>query len=822
MTDFIAIKGARVHNLKSISVKIPRDKITVITGISGSGKSSLAFDTIFAEGQRRYVESLSSYARQFLGVIEKPDVDEITGLSPALAIDQRSSARSPRSTVGTMSEIYDYLRLTWACIGRVFCSNCGAAMTKIAFDTAKAQAQAIYHFRCPRCGNAVPEVNISTFSFNSPVGACPACQGLGQRYSVDAGAVVPNPRLTLNEGAIRSWTRINAGSNWYHKLLENLAKRYVFSLDQPFADLPHNIKDLILFGVPDTQFEGVVANLERRYSSTDSEYIRHEIEKYMVAETCPVCQGARLKRESLNIKVANYNIVAASSLSVDKMAAFLKSLLVNERVLTATEREIAKGVVAEAIRRLQFMIDVGLSYLTLDRPAQTLAGGEAQRIRLATQLGSKLMGVIYILDEPSIGLHPKDQNKLLRVLVALRDLGNTVIVVEHDRPTIELADFIIDVGPGAGELGGEIVATGTLEQIKKSKSSLTGRYLAGREQVAVAKRNRTAGGFIVIKGASQFNLKNITVNIPTEMFVCVAGVSGSGKSTLVSDILSTALKAHFYRTKSKPGAHRLIKGIEFINKVIEVDQSPIGRTPRSNPATYTGLFGPLREIFAATESAKKKRFSASQFSFNLKGGRCEHCHGDGMLKVEMHFLPTVYVRCEVCSGRRYNQETLQIIHRGKTIADVLDMTVDEAKQFFAVEPDVVAKLAVLQQVGLGYLRLGQPATTLSGGEAQRIKLATELSRPQTSRTLYIFDEPTTGLHFDDIKRLLHVLHSLVDKGNTVLVVEHNLDVIKNADWVIDLGPGAGEKGGYLVAQGTPAQIAKAKNSYTGQFLKKVL
>lgn len=825
MSEYIEIKGARVHNLKNVSVKIPRNKITVITGISGSGKSSLAFDTIFAEGQRRYVESLSSYARQFLGVIEKPDVDEINGLSPALAIDQRSSVRSPRSTVGTMSEIYDLLRLIWSSIGYVYCLKCGTRMEKISFETAKAQASALDHFKCPNCGANAPEITISTFSFNSPMGACPQCQGLGKKLRIDPEAVVPNSGLTLAEGAIRPWTRIGAGSNWYQKILNDLSQKYSFSLDKPFGDLPAYVQTLILHGAQDEAnggFEGVVRNLERRYGESDSEYIRQEIEKYMIKEICPLCQGKRLRQESLNVKVAGKNIIEASALAIEQFTNFIDELGSPKGPLGQVQQKIAKNILQECRRRLDFLIDVGLSYLTLDRAADTLAGGEAQRIRLATQLGSKLMGVIYILDEPSIGLHPRDQSKLLKTLTALKDLGNTVIVVEHDQATMEIADHIIDVGPGAGDNGGQIIAQGTLEQIKKSPSSVTGRYISGRQKIEIGRKSRSGGSPITITGAGEFNLKNINVAIPTEMFVCVTGVSGSGKSTLVTDILANKLKQHFYRTKTQPGKYKSITGIDLINKIIEVDQSPIGRTPRSNPATYTGVFGPLRDLFANVEDAKKRRFSPAQFSFNLKGGRCEHCRGDGVLKVEMHFLPTVYVRCEVCGGKRYNEETLQIRYKDKTISDVLDMTIDEAKTFFRDIPDVLGKLEVLYQVGLGYLKLGQPATTLSGGEAQRIKLATELARPQTSKTLYIFDEPTTGLHFEDIRRLLHVLHSLVDKGNTVLVVEHNLDVIKNSDWVIDLGPDGGQAGGYLVGEGTPEQIAQIPKSYTGQFLKKVL
>lgn len=821
----ISVKGAKVHNLKNVSVDIPRNKITVITGISGSGKSSLAFDTIFAEGQRRYIESLSTFARQFFGILEKPSVDEITGLSPSLSIDQKTAHRSPRSTVGTMSEVYDYLRLLYATVGTVYCPTCQTKMVQKELKTQHGKREFEWH--CPSCQAILPEITISSFSFNSPTGACPTCEGLGRRLEIDPMLVIPNPRLTIAEGAIRPWARLSSGSTWQQKQLENLARRYRFSLNQPFERLPEPVKKLILFGTRDKStteddFEGVIANLQRRHSETESDYVRKEIERYMIEKICPTCQGARLKQDLLNILIDQKNIIDLSHLTIAKLHALISHLQSAKTPLTKTQQVIAKQILDELAKRIHYLIDVGLSYLTLDRNAETLAGGEAQRIRLANQLGSSLMGVIYILDEPSIGLHPKDQQQLLKTLVTLRDLGNTVIIVEHDRPTIELADYIIDVGPGAGEAGGEIVATGQVKDIIAQKRSITGQYLSGQMTITIPKTRRTTKKFLTIHKAQEFNLKSITTRFPLETFICVTGVSGSGKSTLVTDILALALAKHFHRAKATPGQHERIDGLEHLDKVIIVDQSPIGRTPRSNPATYTGVFAPLRELYARHPVAVKKRYLPAMFSFNLKGGRCETCRGEGNLKVEMHFLPNIFVKCETCHGKRYQPEILSVKYDDRSIADVLDMTVDEAMAFFSDLPEIMAKLRVLQRVGLGYIRLGQPAPTLSGGEAQRVKLATELARPSSGRTLYILDEPTTGLHFDDVKRLLNVLHDLVNRGNTVLVVEHNLDVIKNADWVIDLGPEGGDKGGYIVAEGTPEQTAQIKTSYTGQYLKEIL
>ena len=820
--DKIKIVGARENNLKNINVEIPRNKFVVITGISGSGKSSLAFDTIYAEGQRRYVESLSSYARQFLGDLEKPDVDYIEGLSPAISIDQKTAGVSPRSTVGTMSEVYDYLRLLFTRIGHPHCTVCGKGLIKQEIRTNKSsknnKKSVLSIYQCPDNHTTLPEITMSYFSFNNPLGACPSCQGLGRKKEVDPELVFPNHRLTLAEGAIRPWSRTTSQSNWYNKTLCELAKKHKFSMDTPIGHLTKENRNFILNG--DTSsgegFEGVIPNLERRYKETDSDYIRTEIEKYMVERTCPECLGKRLRKEILSITVAKKNIVDTVGMNIEKSYQFFTDLQKN---ISEKEFEIIKQIIREVSVRLKFLIEVGVGYLSLDRGADTLAGGEAQRIRLATQLGSNLTGVMYILDEPSIGLHQRDEDKLLKTLFRLRDLSNTVIVVEHDKSTILAADYVLDIGPGAGEFGGEIVAQGTPEQIKKSKG-LTGQYLSGAKKIEIPKKRRASNGkTLIIKNAKEFNLKNIDVKIPLNTFTVVSGVSGSGKSTLILDILARALAKKFHHARTEPGEHSALIGTQYLDKVISIDQSPIGRTPRSNPATYTSIFTPIREIFAELPESKARKYDSGHFSFNVKGGRCENCRGEGVIKFEMHFLPDVYVTCEVCHGRRYNQEVLDIRYKNKNVADVLEMTVEKSIKFFSDIPIIKHKLSVLKEVGLGYIRLDQPATKLSGGEAQRVKLATELSRQDTGKTLYILDEPTTGLHFEDINHLLVVLQALVDKGNTVLVIEHNMDVIKSADHLIDLGPEGGDKGGEIVAQGTPEQVAKVKGSYTGKYLK---
>jgi len=945
MSQFITIKGARVHNLKNIDVKIPRNKFVVITGLSGSGKSSLAFDTIYAEGQRRYVESLSSYARQFLGLMDKPDVDQIEGLSPAISIDQRSSSRNPRSTVGTVTEIYDYLRLLFAKIGVPHCHKCGQALVKqsqkeileniwklpaetefsllspivrdkkgehkkalervklagyqkVRFDgelmglsealeldidkykkhtveividyfrrdgSKETRARLLQslnialdfsngfvivnlpkdkkdlsfseHFTCTNHNEVTfGEIEARDFSFNSPHGACTKCTGLGSKLTVDPELVIPNARLSLAEGAIRPWSRTAANQGWYTAILEAVAKKHKFSTRVPVNKLNKKFLDIVLNGTGDIKydldaniskfsnghqavFEGVIPNLERRYRETDSDYIRSEIERYMKIEVCESCQGKRLKPEILSIEVDKKNIAEISDMDISELQKFFADL---PKKLSEQDQFIANQIVKEIKERLGFLNNVGLSYLTLGRGANTLSGGEAQRIRLATQIGSSLTGVLYILDEPSIGLHQRDNQKLIETLRELRDIGNTVIVVEHDEETILAADHIIDIGPGAGKNGGELIAQGTPAIIKKSKRSLTGQYLSGTKSIPIPKKNRKGNGkMLSILGASEFNLKNIDAHFPLGMFISITGVSGSGKSTLMTEILAKALAKHFYRSKENPGRHKEIKGLENIDKVISIDQSPIGRTPRSNPATYTGVFTYIRDLFAELQEAKLNGYKAGHFSFNVRGGRCENCQGDGVIKIEMNFLPNVYVECKECHGRRYNDQALAIHYREKDISEVLQMTADEATNFFYDIPNIQNKLKTLVDVGLGYVKLGQPATTLSGGEAQRIKLATELSRRSSGKTLYILDEPTTGLHFDDIKRLLEVLHRLVDKGNTVLVIEHNLDVIKSSDWVLDLGPEGGDKGGYIVAEGTPAQVAKASKSFTGQYLAKM-
>lgn len=934
--DRIIVRGAREHNLKNINVTIPRDKLVVVTGLSGSGKSSLVFDTIYAEGQRRYVESLSSYARQFLGLMEKPDVDQIDGLSPAISIDQKSTTRNPRSTVGTVTEIYDYLRLLFARVGVPHCPLCGKEISrqtseqivhqilelekgsrvmliapmvkgkkgehKYVFEGLKKAGYSrvrvdgkiydidddfklhknykhtidvivdrlmvdnrnkkrlfesveqalnlgegiIYvaevdkekehifsqNFACESCGISLPEISPRSFSFNSPYGACPACTGLGTKLEVEPELVVPNPKLTISEGAIRPWSRTTAKMGWYTQILAAVGKKYGFSIDVPYKDLSKKAIEKTMYGtgeevieVPvgnsrfyETKFEGVIANLERRYRETDSDYVRKEIEKYMTIKVCNTCEGTRLKPEFSKVTVSGVTIVDIVNMPIDKCLDFFEEIKLSGR-----DQEIAKQILKEVKERLGFMLNVGLNYLTLDRTARTLSGGEAQRIRLATQIGSSLMGVLYILDEPSIGLHQRDNIRLIDTLRKLRNLGNTVIVVEHDAETMEAADWLVDIGPGAGDHGGKIISEGTPSQVKNDKKSITGRYLSGEKTVnCPMKRRHGNGKSIEIIGASENNLKDANFKIPLNKMICVTGVSGSGKSSLINDTLAKKLSNVYHRSQNVVGKHKEIIGLNNLDKVIDIDQSPIGRTPRSNPATYTGVFTNIRDLFAATPDAKIRGYKAGRFSFNVKGGRCEACHGEGILKIEMHFLPDVYVTCEECKGKRYNKEALEIHYKGKSIADVLDMTVEEALDFFANIPAIKTKLNTLFEVGLGYIKLGQPATTLSGGEAQRVKLATELARKSTGQTLYILDEPTTGLHFDDVDRLMAVLNALVDLGNTVLIVEHNLDVIKCADWIIDLGPEGGGMGGELVAEGTPEQVAKVEESYTGQYLKKIL
>ena len=936
MADSIVVKGAREHNLQNIDVTIPREKLVVITGLSGSGKSSLAFDTIYAEGQRRYVESLSSYARQFLGLMEKPDVDQIDGLSPAISIDQKSTSRNPRSTVATVTEIYDYLRLLYARIGTPHCPVDGSAVVrqtttgivdqinattagkrlmilapvvidkKGAFehipeqfqragfarvrvdgvvyaldefptldkayrhrievvvdrvvndaDSASRLVQSVEQaldvaegkvvvldadsdetwtyslmYACPQHPEiTIPELEPRTFSFNSPHGACPVCTGLGSRLEVDPELVIPNGNLTIAEGAIRPYNRINV-DNWYMKKLQAVADKYRFSLHVPTSELTAEQLNLIMYGTGketyriglgagrafDSTYEGVVTNLERRHKETDSDFIRRDIERFMQEKPCHACQGMRLKPEVLGITVGEQSIMDVCSLSIDDALDWFQAI-----TLDAKEAKIAEMILKEIGARLQFLQDVGLNYLNLLRGATTLSGGEAQRIRLATQIGSGLQGVLYVLDEPSIGLHQRDNERLIKTLKHLKDLGNTVIVVEHDEDTIRTADWLLDIGPGAGIHGGKVVANGTPAEVIKNKDSLTGAYLSGRKKIAVPKKRRTGNGKqLVIKNARENNLRGLDVTIPLGELVVVSGVSGSGKSSLINDILAKELLARLHRASTVPGKHDDIEGIKQLDKAIIIDQSPIGRTPRSNPATYTGLFTPIRELFAQMPEAKLRGYGAGRFSFNVKGGRCENCAGDGIIKIEMHFLPDVYVPCEVCHGKRYNREALEIHYKGKTISDVLAMNCEQALEFFGNIPSIARKLQTLVDVGLGYISLGQPATQLSGGEAQRIKLSSELSRRPTGRTLYILDEPTTGLHMADVDKLLHMLHALVDAGNSMVVIEHNLDVIKNADWLIDMGPEGGSAGGQVVAEGTPEQVAKVKESYTGQFLKTLL
>lgn len=938
MRDEIVIRGAREHNLKNVNLTIPRDKLIVFTGLSGSGKSSLAFDTIYAEGQRRYVESLSSYARQFLGQMEKPDVDTIEGLSPAISIDQKSTNNNPRSTVGTVTEIHDYLRLLYARIGIPHCPKCGRVIRRQTVDEVVEQVMAfgegarvqiiapavrgrkgehvklleqiqkdgyvrvkvdgeIYdiadvpkldkklkhtidvivdrivvragaesrlagsletafafgaglakvehngeeqlfseNYACPDCGVSIEELTPRMFSFNNPYGACPTCSGLGALMKIDPALIVPNGELSLRQGAINvtGWQSSNTASiaGMY---LAALGDKYGFDMDTPFNKLSEQARHAILYGTGnerihieyrrefgegsyDSPFEGVIPNLERRYKETQSDYMKHEIEEYMANIPCPDCKGKRLKSESLAVTVGGMNIAQLSDMTVRHAREKLSTLTLNK-----TEEMIAGRILKEIDSRLGFLISVGLDYLTLSRAAGTLSGGEAQRIRLATQIGSSLVGVLYILDEPSIGLHQRDNAKLIDTLKGMRDIGNTLIVVEHDEETMLNADYIVDIGPGPGEHGGEVVFAGTPEEIMTDEKSITGKYLSGREYIAVPARRREIGeNWLQIRGARANNLKNVNVDIPLGVFTCVTGVSGSGKSSLVNEVLKKTLLRDLNRAHTRPGEHDEILGIDKLDKIIDIDQSPIGRTPRSNPATYTGLFDLIRDVFAQTPDAKMRGYTNGRFSFNVKGGRCEACRGDGILKIEMHFLPDIYVPCEVCGGKRYNRETLEVKYKGKTIADVLDMTVEEALKFFAPLPKLARKLQTLYDVGLGYIRLGQSSTTLSGGEAQRVKLATELARRDTGRTLYVLDEPTTGLHTDDVKRLIAILQRLCDGGSTVVVIEHNLDVIKTADYIIDLGPEGGDMGGTIVCTGTPEQVAQNKKSYTGIYLKPML
>jgi excinuclease ABC subunit A len=942
--ESIVVAGAREHNLKDVTVSLPREALVVITGLSGSGKSSLAFDTIYAEGQRRYVESLSAYARQFLGQMDKPDVDSIEGLSPAISIDQKTTSRNPRSTVGTVTEIYDYLRLLWARIGKPHCFNCGRPIaaqsaeqiidqimtieegtrfmvlapivrgrkgeygkqleelrgegfTRVKVDgeihmleepitldkrykhdisvvvdrlvmrhesrkrladsveTAVALADGILEieilpsrddpdgesrvmtfserFACLHCGISMPELEPRMFSFNSPHGACPRCTGLGSQMEIDPELVVPDPSLSIGEGAILPWA--SGATSYYEQITQAIADRYEIDLDTPWEELSEQHRDLFLDGTNGdrvyvtyrnrmgrkrsymTAFEGIVPNLERRYRETDSDWSREKIEEYMSVRPCPECKGARLRPESRAVTVSGMAIHEYTALSAHRALQW-----VDELDLSESDRAIARLVLREIEERLRFLDNVGVGYLSMDRAAATLSGGEAQRIRLATQIGSSLVGVLYILDEPSIGLHQRDNAKLIATLERLRDLGNTVLVVEHDEGTMRAADHLVDMGPGAGEHGGHVVAQGTAEEVMAVGDSLTGQFLAGTRRIEVPERRREPSGYVEIEGARQHNLKNVDVKVPLGAFTCVTGVSGSGKSTLVNEVLYKAVSNRLHRSRLRPGAHKRVRGLEQLDKVINVDQSPIGRTPRSNPATYIGLFDQIRDLFSKTQEARARGYKPGRFSFNVKGGRCEVCRGDGQIKIEMHFLPDVYVPCEQCNGKRYNRETLDIRFKGKTIADVLDMPVEEALGFFAHIPKINRRVQALHDVGLDYMRLGQPATTLSGGEAQRVKLASELSKVATGRTLYILDEPTTGLHFADIQRLLTVLERLVEQGNSVVVIEHNLDVIKVADRLIDMGPEGGEEGGSLVAWGTPEEVAAEPGSYTGRFLESLV
>ncbi len=815
----IEIQGARVHNLKDVSVKVPLGSITVVTGLSGSGKSSLAFDTIYAEGQRRYVESLSPYAKQLFGLVEKPDVDMIRGLPPAIAIDQKTAARSPRSTVGTMSEVYDYLRLLFVRVGAPHCPTCQKQLAKTAPAQPAAQSQPRpgrerVQLSCETCEFQTTPPVLGLFSFNSPTGACEACQGLGERLVFDADLLIPNDRLTLEEGAIRPWSRLGNNTQSIQALLRRLREVTGIAPDVAYAQYTAEEQALVMRGTADGRYQGVIPYLEERYASTSSDYVRRELEHYMRTVECDVCRGLRLKASALSVLIHGKNIAELSGMTVDSLNKWLEGV---RSGIDETERQVSEPIIRDLTSRLGQLAKVGVGYLTLDRTADSLAGGEAQRIRLATLLGAGLTGVLYVLDEPSVGLHPHDLHRLAQSIEGLRDQGNTVILVEHDQQLIAVADHIIDIGPGAGNKGGKVVGQGSYRTFVEKSRSITAQYLRGEKTIPLPGRRRQAQGHLTVVGAKSFNLKNLTVRIPLQTLTCVTGVSGSGKSTLVQEVLAKALAQHFHRAQAEPGAHERIDGLDRIDKVISVDQSPIGRTPRSNPATYTNVFGPIRDLFAATPLAVERKYSPGHFSFNVRGGRCETCRGDGVMKHEMHFMPDVFVTCETCSGTRYKQEILDIQYNGKTIAEVLAMSISEAAAFFADTPVVASKLDVLVSVGLGYLELGQPATTLSGGEAQRIKLATDLARPSTGKTLYILDEPTTGLHFDDVKQLLDVLHALVDRGNTVVVIEHNLDVVKSSDWMIELGPEAGDAGGYLVAEGTPEQIRQSESSQTGKF-----
>ena len=936
--EYIKIRGANEHNLKNLDVDIPRNELVVLTGLSGSGKSSLAFDTIYAEGQRRYMESLSSYARQFLGQMEKPNVEKIEGLSPAISIDQKSTNRNPRSTVGTVTEIYDYFRLLYARIGIPHCPNCGKEIKKQSvdqmvdqimelpegskiqllasvvrgkkgehakvFDRAKRSGYVrvridgnmyelseeikldknIKHnieivvdrlvvkpgierrltdsiesvlalteglllvdviggeavmfsqsFSCPDCGISISEIEPRSFSFNNPFGACPVCFGLGYKMKFDPELMIPDKRLSINDGAIQvmGWQSCTDKGSFTNAILQALSATYKFSLDTPFEELPDDIQHMLIYGgfqevkvhyvgqrgegVYPVTFEGIVKNVERKYRETSSDIMKQEYETFMRITPCEECKGMRLKRESLAVTVCDKNIFEITSMSVRNLSEFLQNMKLSKQ-----QQMIGEQVLKEIRARVGFLVDVGLDYLSLSRATGSLSGGEAQRIRLATQIGSGLVGVCYILDEPSIGLHQKDNDKLLNTLKNLRDLGNSLIVVEHDEDTMLAADYVVDIGPGAGSHGGQVVAQGTAEEIMQVKESITGQYLSGRLQIPVPEMRRKPTGWLKIVGAKENNLKDITVDIPLGVMTCVTGVSGSGKSSLVNEILYKHLAKSLNRARTIPGKHKEIKGIEQLDKVIDIDQSPIGRTPRSNPATYTGVFDQIRDLFASTPDAKAKGYKKGRFSFNVKGGRCEACGGDGIIKIEMHFLPDVYVPCEVCGGKRYNRETLEVKYKGKNIYDVLDMTVEEAVPFFDNLPSIRRKIETLNDVGLSYVKLGQPSTTLSGGEAQRIKLATELSKHSTGKTIYIMDEPTTGLHFADVHKLVEILQRLTDNGNTVVVIEHNLDVIKTADYIIDMGPEGGDKGGQVIAKGTPEEVAEDPASYTGQYVKKML
>ncbi len=934
--DSLIIRGAREHNLRNIDVTIPRDKLTVVTGLSGSGKSSLAFDTIYAEGQRRYVESLSAYARQFLGLMEKPDVDSIEGLSPAISIEQKTAGHNPRSTVGTVTEIYDYLRLLWARAGTPHCPNCGRAVQRQSpvqiaelvlswprdsrievraplvqgrkgefrdlfesvrkqgfirayvdgelievasppklnrrqnhtisvivdrlvvraedrsrlsdsVETALKLADGVVEisnvqsgalelfserYGCPTCGISLPELEPRHFSFNSPFGACSVCGGLGTRRRVSEQLILGDPRISILEGVILPWAE---PSGYLRKVvLPALARQLKFDLNAPWGDIPKSARDAILYGDKRpsggkasrdaVEWEGVIANVERRYDESESDTVRMELQEFMIQVPCSECDGRRLKREALSVTVHDKSIGDVVEFPITEALTFFENVPVRHDGKPGLDSEVASPILKEVRERLRFLVDVGLDYLTLGRAAESLSGGEAQRIRLATQIGSRLVGVLYILDEPSIGLHQRDNARLLATLESLRDLGNTVIVVEHDEETMRAADYVIDLGPGAGKHGGEVIAVGTIDDIMKNPASITGKFLSGQMKIATptSRRPFEPHRTIHIQGAKEHNLRNLDVEIPLGLFVAVTGVSGSGKSTLIEDILHRALARHFYRARVIPGAHTRITGFEHIDKVIDIDQSPIGRTPRSNPATYAGLFTPIRELYAELPEAKIRGYGPGRFSFNVKGGRCEACQGDGLVKIEMHFLPDVYVPCEVCKGKRYNRETLEVRFRGLSISDVLELTVDDGVEFFQNQPRIHQKLQTLADVGLGYIHLGQSATTLSGGEAQRVKLATELSKRDTGRTFYILDEPTTGLHFEDVRVLLDVLHRLVDRGNTVLVIEHNLDVIKTADWIIDLGPDGGNRGGQIVAAGTPEEVALIEASHTGRYVRTML